>query len=228
MASQNLWGDFTANDFLKRKSTKLKFLVTTIDTVTKKQTTKTTLTAIYNTKTKIITILDVENKYKYYVLTDSKNELYNVDVNGKEDTVNFPPCKSLRLNDTTFKNCDIISFYNGKGQLLKEVTDTNSTTAMMFFESSYRYSGDTLKYSISKNFIFYPYASVNKYNPKEPESMTETFFKGNQEFSTTKKLMRPSKIITTTKTITENRPKTITNKTYHNGKLAFITTYVFE
>ena len=228
MSSQNLWGDFTANDFLKRKSTKLKFLETTIDTVTKKQTTKTTLTAIYNTKTKIITILDVENKYKYYVLTDSKNELHNVDVNGKEDTVNFLPCKSLRLNDTTFKNCDMISVYNKKGQLIKEVTDTNSTTAMMLTENSYRYSGDTLKYSISKTFIFYPGFSVNKYNPNEPEKMTETFFKGNQEFSTTKELKRSSKKITTSKTITENRPKTITSKTYYNDKLTFIGTYVFE
>lgn len=228
LPSQNLWGDFTANDFIKRKSTKLKFLATSIDSVTKKQSTKTTLNAIYNPKTKIITIIDIENKYKYYVLTDSKNELHNVDVNGKEDTVNFLPCKPLRLNDTTFKNCEMISIYNKKGQLLKEVTDTNSTTAMMLTENTYRYSGDTLKHSISKTFIFYPDFTVNKYNPNEPEEITETFFKGDQEISTTRKLIRPSKIIITSKTITENGPKTIISKTYYNDKLAFMGTYVFE
>lgn len=228
LSSQNLSGDFTANDFIKRKSTKLKHLVTTIDTVTKKQTTKTTLTAIYNPKTKIIIIQDVETKYKHYVLTDSKNELVNVDANGKEDTINFLPCRPLRLNDTTFKECDMISVYSKKGQLLKTVTDTNSTTAMMLTENSYGYSGDTLKYSISKRFIFYPGFSADKYNPNEPEEVTEIFFKGDQEFSTTKILNRPSKTITTSKTLTENRPKTITSKTYHNDKLTSIGTYVFE
>ena len=228
LSSQNLSGDFTANDFIKRKSTKLKYLVTAIDSVTKKQTTKTTLTAIYNSKTKIITIQDIETKYKHYMLTDSKNELHTVDINGKEDTVNFLPCRPLRLNDTTFKNCDMISVYNKKGQLLKTVTDTNSTTAMMLTENSYRYTGDTLKYSISKRFIFYPNNSANKYYPDEPEEMTETFFKGDQELSTTKVLKRPSKTIVTSKTVTENKPKTITSKTYYNDKLTFIGTYVFE
>lgn len=228
LSSQNLSGDFTANDFIKRKSTKLKYLATTVDSVTKKQTTKTTLTAIYNPKTKIITIKDVETKYKHYVLTDSKNELHVVDAGGKEDTVNLLQCRPIRLNDTTFKNCDMISVYNKKGQLLRMVTDTNSTTTMMLTENSYRYYGDTLKYSISKRFIFYPNSSANKYDPNEPEEVTETFFKDDQEFSTTKTLKRPSKIIVTSKTVTENKPKTITSKTYYNDKLTFIGTYVFE
>ena len=228
LSSQNLSGDFTANDFLKRKSTKLKHTVTTVDSVTKKQTTKTTLIAIYNPKTKIITIQDVEIKYKHYVLTDAQNELHTVDANGKEDTVNFLPCRPLRINDTTFKNCDMISIYNKKGQLIKTVTDTNSTTAMTLIENSYRYSGDTLKYSISKTFIFYPNNSANKYFPDEPEISTETFFKGDQEISTTKVLNRSSKTITTSKTITVNSPKTITSKTYYNDKLTSIGAYVFE
>jgi hypothetical protein len=228
LSSQNLSGDFTANDFLKRKSTKLKFLATTVDSVTKKQTTKTTLTAIYNPKTKIITIQDVDTKYKHYVLTDCKNELHTVDANGKEDTVNFLPCRALRLNDTTFKECDFISVYNKKGQLIKSVTDTNSTTAMTLIENCYYYSGDTLKRSVSKTFIFYPGFTANKYDPNEPEQVTETFFNGDQEHSTTKVLKRPSKTITTSKTVTENRPKTITSKTYYNDKLTFIGTYVFE
>ncbi len=228
LSSQNFSGDFTENDFLKRKSTKLNYLITTIDSVTKKQVTRTSLIAIYSPKTKIITIQDVETKYKSYVMTDSQNELYTVDANGKEDTVNFVQCKPLRLNDTTLETCDMIYVYNKKGQLIKAVTDTNSMSSMMFTENSYDYAGDSLKHSVSKRFIFYANSISNKYFPEEPEEVEETFFKGSQELSIRKVLNRPSKTITIFKTITENEPKTITSKTYCNDKLILIGTYVFE
>lgn len=226
--AQNLFGDFTSADFIKRNSTQLKFVTTRVDTLTGKQETQSAIVAFYDPKTKIITINDSETRQKWYFMTDSSNELYSVSADGKEDTISFPKCKTEIINDSVAKNCDILKFYNKKRQLIKTITDTNSKSALTLTETIYSYSGDTLKHYISKHFTFHPSSTINKYTPNEPEDIIEAFINGNQEIITRKNLKRPSNIISTSKTITENNLKTIISKTYCNNRLTFISTYIFE
>jgi hypothetical protein len=226
--SQNLDNEFTDRDFMQRNSTKLKYIITQIDTLTNKQITKTALIATFNPKTKITTIQNFDPPSKHYVITDNLNQLRTVDTNGKEDTINFIKCHTERINDSTTRSCDMFTIYNHKGQIVKAVTDTNSSHAMNLYETYFYYSGDTLKRKITKSFIFYANSSVDKYNPNEPEEITETIYNGNIEISARSQLMRPSKKTLITKTITEKKIKTVINKTYSNNKLIEIGTYIFE
>ena len=213
---------FTEKDFTSRKATKVKCLLTEIDTINNHKHSTILLKATFDPKTKII-----KTSEELYYRTDTvTNEVYSVDENGKALRVNFT-CEQRQLNDTTIKYCNNqIDFFSRKGQLIKTI-DTNLTQKYIF-ETTFFYSGDTLKKNLHKISPMDNNKNIKKNDPDDPEEITETLYSKNKIIATRKILISPSKEIIVSKTITENNPSTIVTKIFVFNKLTSITTFTFK
>jgi hypothetical protein len=226
---QNLFGDFTERDFLKRKSTELIGINTKIDTLSNTQKVDTLFIASYNPKNKIISILYPEfSRIPQYFLTDSFDNIYPVDEEGKEDTITYPHVKVKHFKNGAIKYNGEFWFYNKRKKLIRTITDTTDATIATFTQWNFYYSNDTLVKKVMRTFTNTEFRYGFKYDKNNPDQIEETTISNHKEVTIRKTVDRKSQELTTINILTDVQEKKIISKEYINNKLARIIDIEFK
>ncbi|MES2763211.1 MAG: hypothetical protein V4677_13445 [Bacteroidota bacterium] len=221
LQGQNLSGDYTANDFIKRNATKLIRVSTHIDTITGKIKITKKVAAKFDPKTGIIIIYS-PGKHRYYYSTDSLNELYVVDKHGVSDTV-FN--ESITLVPTYSENKHIkkygstFYFYNDDHQLTRAMIDTTDRQIRSGWENLFFYKNDVLVKRIDKSYYFHATDKTLSYEADKPRMIIETTYENNTETSFRSQMLYPANVAyAKEKWIKEKTSHTIFTTYYWNGK----------
>lgn len=217
--SQNMFGDYNEQDFLKMHTNKLTFIFTKIDTITGKYKTSTDIISRFNPKTKIISIIDLASDETNYFITDSFGELISVNKKGIiEDSlqVQKKPEIFFKNNYKIIKFDNAFRFYNSEKLLIRYLSDSTDNEIRQIYECCFFYSNNKLIKSSVR--IFENQTMRNAVNPKE---IFITTYDSNVEDMTYNKFQE-KKLIETTNTITLKESKQIISKTYKGDKLVTI------
>lgn len=216
--SQNIFGDYTALDFISRNSTDMVITKTIIDTVQDKND-ETLIHVSYNGKNKRIKIKDENSRSVLYYKTDSLNELIPI---LKNEEIGLYKLQIFN-NGKIIKYAGFYRFYNIDNKLYRMISDTLNFGLANLQEYSLYYSGNVLQRVIIKTYANTLIRSGFKYDVNKPDEVDDITYNGNTErhvYSDFKKNVTYNSVIT-------KGDKKITNRLYYHAKVISITTTIF-